>query len=75
MACQADLQLFHYYSGRAGGRVAGLNENKANSASQLKLELGLGWAWQNAKDNKMFRIWKRNFIKTMYPRVFTVWYY
>jgi hypothetical protein len=24
------------------GWVAGLNENKANSASQLKLELGLG---------------------------------
>jgi hypothetical protein len=43
MACQADFQLFHYYSGRAaGGQVAGLNENKANSANQLKLELGLG---------------------------------
>jgi hypothetical protein len=41
-ACQADFKLFHYYSGRAGGRVAGLNENKANSAHQLKLELGLG---------------------------------
>jgi hypothetical protein len=42
MASQADFQLFHYYSGWAAGRVAGLNENKANSASQLKLELGLG---------------------------------
>jgi hypothetical protein len=28
--------------GQSAGRVAGLNENKANSASQLKLELGLG---------------------------------
>jgi hypothetical protein len=28
--------------GQPAGRVAGLNENKANSASQLKLELGLG---------------------------------
>ena len=27
---------------RAGGQAAGGNENKANSASQLKLELGLG---------------------------------
>ena len=34
--CQADLQLFHYFSGRAAG-----NENKANSATQLKLELCL----------------------------------
>jgi hypothetical protein len=42
MASQADFQLFHYYSGRPGGWVAGLNENKAKSASQLKLELGLG---------------------------------
>jgi hypothetical protein len=42
MASQADFQLFHYYSGRAASRVVGLNENKANSASQLKLELGLG---------------------------------
>ena len=42
MAYQADFQLFYYYSGRAGGWVAGLNENKANSANQLKLELGLG---------------------------------
>jgi hypothetical protein len=31
MASQADFQLFHYYY-----------ENKANSASQLKLQLGLG---------------------------------
>ena len=32
---------------RSGGRPTGLNENKANSARQLELELGLGWAWQN----------------------------
>jgi hypothetical protein len=50
LASEDEFQLFHYYSGRvagrpdgrAGGRVAGLNENKANSASQLKLQLGLG---------------------------------
>jgi hypothetical protein len=31
-----------YFTTIPDGWVAGLNENKANSASQLKLELGLG---------------------------------
>jgi hypothetical protein len=44
MACQCDFQLFNYFltGERVGRRVVGLNENKAKSASQLKLELGLG---------------------------------
>ena len=49
MACSADSKLFHYYSGWG---VAGGNENKANSANQLEMKLGLG--------NK---IWQRKSMK------------
>jgi hypothetical protein len=78
----AHFQLFHYYSGRAGGRPgAGGNKIKANSA---QLSWDLGWAWQyqgthflQLLDSLLQEIWccycPSNKICTLIGSLFICW--